>query len=121
MGHKFLATNHRIVDRRDNKVVRTPVVLFCLGLILVMVSIVMVPMFKKDTTPVLQNAVPANNRSHDAKAEIMAKRAGQEQEVIEVVDKGASFNMIGASSNQPIPMAESEILARQKIAREAQK
>lgn len=121
MGRKFLMTNRRVVEKKQEQI-RTPVVLFCLALVLTMVSIVMVPMFKKDSTPVLQNATPSNVRSHSAKmALVVGEKTNSESEVVEVVDKGASFNMVSASSNQPVPVTENEILARQKAAREAQK
>lgn len=38
-----------------------------------------------------------------------------------VVEKGATFSMMAPSNNQPTPVSETEILARQNAAREAQK
>jgi len=37
-----------------------------------------------------------------------------------VVEKGASFRMMPSSTNQPVPVSEADVLARQQAAREAQ-
>ncbi len=77
MGRSYLLRNGRLVEKRAEQV-RTPVVFFCLGIVLIMVAIIVTPMFKKDSTPVLQDATPTNVRSHGAKMALMAGNSTNE-------------------------------------------